>query len=66
MENTFKFLLHFKEFETGYIYTLSDGTILLRTPYQNIGDMDGEDEMAGWQHRLDGCEFEWTPGVADG
>ena len=25
-----------------------------------------EDEMAGWRHRLDGCEFEWTPGVGDG
>ena len=25
-----------------------------------------EDEMAGWQHRLDGHEFEWTPGVDDG
>ena len=25
-----------------------------------------EDEMAGWHHRLDGCEFEWTPGVDDG
>ena len=24
-----------------------------------------EDEMAGWHHRLDGCEFEWTPGVGD-
>ena len=22
-----------------------------------------EDEMAGWHHRLDGREFEWTPGV---
>ena len=22
--------------------------------------------MAGWHHRLDGQEFEWTPGVADG
>ena len=21
--------------------------------------------MAGWHHRLDGCEFEWTPGVGD-
>ena len=21
-----------------------------------------EDEMAGWHHRLNGCEFEWTPG----
>ena len=22
--------------------------------------------MAGWHHRLDGCESEWTPGVGDG
>ena len=25
-----------------------------------------EDEMAGWHHWLDGCQFEWTPGVGDG
>ena len=25
-----------------------------------------EDEMAGWHHRLDGHEFEWTPGVGGG
>ena len=25
-----------------------------------------EDEMAGWRHRLDKREFEWTPGVGDG
>ena len=25
-----------------------------------------EHEMAGWHHRLDGHEFEWTPGVGDG
>ena len=25
-----------------------------------------EDEMAGWHHRLDGLEFELTPGVGDG
>ena len=25
-----------------------------------------EDEMAGWHHRLDGPESEWTPGVGDG
>ena len=25
-----------------------------------------EDEMAGWHHRLDGLEFECTPGVGDG
>ena len=25
-----------------------------------------EDETAGWHHRLDGHEFEYTPGVGDG
>ena len=25
-----------------------------------------EDEMAGWHHRLNGLEFEWTPGDGDG
>ena len=25
-----------------------------------------EDEMAGWCHRLDGCDFEWTLGLGDG
>ena len=25
-----------------------------------------EDEMAGWHHRLDGYESEWTPGVGAG
>ena len=25
-----------------------------------------EDEMVGWHHRLDGREFEWTPGAGDG
>ena len=25
-----------------------------------------EDRMAGWRHRLDGREFELTPGVDDG
>ena len=25
-----------------------------------------EDEMAGWHHRLDRHEFEWTPGDGDG
>ena len=25
-----------------------------------------ENEMAGWHHRLDGHEFEWTPWVGDG
>ena len=25
-----------------------------------------EDEVVGWYHRLNGHEFEWTPGVGDG
>ena len=25
-----------------------------------------EDEMTGWHHRLDECEFEWTLGAGDG
>ena len=25
-----------------------------------------EDEMIGWNHRLDGHGFEWTLGVGDG
>ena len=25
-----------------------------------------EDEMIGWYHRLDGCEFEQASGVGDG
>ena len=30
------------------------------------GEGATEDEMAGWHHRLDGHEFEGTPGVGDG
>ena len=30
------------------------------------GKRTTEDEMAGWHHRLDGPEFEWTLGVGDG
>ena len=25
-----------------------------------------EDEMVGWHHQLEGCEFEQAPGVGDG
>ena len=25
-----------------------------------------QDELAGWHHRFNGHEFEWTPGVGDG
>ena len=38
-----------------------------------LGEVEGrrrrgatDDEMVGWHHRLDGHEFEWTPGVGDG
>ena len=24
-----------------------------------------EEEITGWHHQLDGCEFEWTPGIGD-
>ena len=30
------------------------------------GEGTTEDEMVGWHHRLNGHEFEWTPGVGDG
>ena len=30
------------------------------------GKGDNEDEMAGWHHWLNGCEFEWTLGDGDG
>ena len=30
------------------------------------GKWTTEDEMAGWHHRLDGCESEWTPDIGDG
>ena len=33
-----------------------------------LGKTEGSrrDEMVGWHHRLDGCEFEQAPGVVDG
>ena len=30
------------------------------------GTTEGDDEMVGWHHWLDGHGFGWTPGVADG
>ena len=52
---------------------LPDAKCWLIVKYSNAGRDWGqeekgttEDEMAGWHHRLDGCEFEWTPGVGDG
>ena len=35
---------------------------------RDLGQEKGttEDEMVRWHHRLDGHEFEWTPGVGDG
>ena len=39
-----------------------------RSVYLTIWEEKGttEDEMAGWHHRLDGREFEWTLGDGDG
>ena len=36
--------------------------------WEGLGAGEGgtEDEMAGWQHRLNGHGFGWTPGVGDG
>ena len=37
--------------------------------WEGLGQEDKgttEDEMAGWHHGLDGCEFGWTLGVGDG
>ena len=46
-------LTHWKEFDVGRDW----GQEEKRTT---------EDEMAGWHHRFDGHESEWTPGVGDG
>ena len=52
----------------GYLLWRADS--LEKTPV--LGGIGGrrrrgrQDEMAGWHHRLDGHEFEWTLGVADG
>ena len=34
--------------------------------WEGLGAGGEGDEMAGWHHRLDGRESEWTPGVGDG
>ena len=34
--------------------------------YATGDQLTTEDEMVGWNHRLDGHGFEWTPGVGDG
>ena len=54
--------------EVGYLMWRADSlekTVMLR----GIGGRrrrTTEDEMTGWHHWLDGCEFEWAPGVSDG
>ena len=40
-------------------------TLLIEKDWRHKEKRTTEDEMAGWHHRLDGCEFEWTPGVSD-
>ena len=31
-----------------------------------MGEGDDEDELVGWHHQLNGCEFEEALGVGDG
>ena len=45
---------------------LLEKTLMLGGDWQQEEKGTTEDEMAGWHHRLDGHEFEWTPGVGDG
>ena len=39
---------------------------LVGAQYATGDQLTTEDEMVGWNHRLDGHGFEWTPGVGDG
>ena len=39
---------------------------LVGAQYATGDQLTTEDEMVGWNHRLDGHVFEWTPGVGDG
>ena len=48
----------------GFSRGRSDGLVFPSWEQEKNGTT--EDEMAGWHHRLDGCEFERTPGVGDG
>ena len=41
-------------------------TLMLRVDWGREEKGTTEDDMAGWHHQLDGCEFEWTLGVGDG
>ena len=41
-------------------------TLMLERDWGQEEKRTTEDEMAGWHHRLNGCEFEWTLGVGDG
>ena len=44
---------------------LLEKTLMLGNTDQEEKGMT-EDDMAGWHHRLNGHEFEQTPGVGDG
>ena len=39
--------------------------LCIKQPYASVHGTT-EDEMVGWHHRLNGREFEQTPGVGDG
>ena len=46
--------------------TDSLGKTLMLDRLKAGGEGTTEDEMVGWHHRLDGCEFEQALGVSDG
>ena len=54
-------VLHFSIFQTIYVFSYEAGR---HWGQEEKGTT--EDEVAGWHHRLDGHEFEWTLGVGDG
>ena len=54
-------VLHFSIFQTIYVFSYEAGR-----HWEQEEKGTTEDEVAGWHHRLDGHEFEWTLGVGDG
>ena len=55
-----------KESDTTERLNWTDALLLMLGGIGGVEKGTTEDEMAGWHHRLDGCESEWTPGVGDG
>ena len=60
---------YFRWISTGSKYWIIVNDVhakVFREEYTGVEKRAVEDKMAGWHHRLDGSEFEWTPGVGDG